>query len=58
MKNAQAWTTPALSVHGSVESVTGDIPGMFECEEGTKKFGTADSCTLDGLDGVSGSLLG
>ncbi len=57
MSTSKAWSAPHLSLHGSVESVTADGP-TFDCEEGQKRLGKADSCTLDGANGLTGSLLG
>ncbi len=58
MSNFQAWSAPKLSLHGSVESLTGGDFDEANCEEGLKGPGRADSCTLDGITGLTGSLLG
>ncbi len=58
MKTKSIWAAPALQVHGSVESVTGKDFDEANCAEGLKTAGRADSCTLAGIIGLTGSLLG
>jgi len=52
------WRTPQLQAHGRVETVTGIDFISANCQEGMKGPGRADSCTLAGMIGLTGSPLG